>query len=151
MSGISKISSIPGSGARTTLKWDSVEQYGGWTSTNTEFTVPAAGFYFLTADLTALSPKSATPPPALQFSAMATEADGTGHEWFRSYNSTIVPGTYVTLSLRGIAYAGQGDRISLTASTRPGTGAWEISPGSHTSGQMNNVSAILIAPGATHY
>ncbi|GGP44081.1 hypothetical protein GCM10010214_16190 [Streptomyces abikoensis] len=60
-----------------------------------------------------------------------------------------VGGTYLTCSLRGEVVAANGDRLSLRAYTAPGTGSWEVSAGSRTSGQLNRFSAALIAPSST--
>ncbi|GAA0455905.1 hypothetical protein ABZ951_04420 [Streptomyces sp. NPDC046215] len=146
--GVSTVGAIPDDGAYVPLHWDTVEEAGGWLTDRWSFTAPAGGFYFLTADLTALSPKEASKRPALRFVAMSRTPEGEA-ELLRSYNSTIVPNTFVTCSLRGFVYVEQGSALFFKANAPAGTGAWEISPGSRTSGHLNRFSAVLVAPGTS--
>ncbi|WP_367132492.1 MULTISPECIES: hypothetical protein [Streptomyces] len=140
---------MPDSGAARTLRWDVVESSGGWTTTTDTFTVPTSGAYFVSADFTALSPKDVTKRPAVVLTAVVQSGQGE-KEWLRSYNSLVVPGTYLTCSLRGVVQAAKGDRISLRAFAIPGTGEWEVSAGSRTSSQLNRFAAVLIAPSITN-
>lgn len=148
-SGVSKIGKVEDTGAYKTLKWDAVEEYGGWASTNNEsFTVPASGVYFISADFTAVSPKDETRRPAIRLAVIA-QTDKDERELFRSYNSTLNPSVFITSSVRDCAYIDRGTRIISRVNTPAGTGAWDIATGSRTSTQLNRLSAILIAPGAT--
>ncbi|MFD4920999.1 hypothetical protein ACFWNE_06740 [Streptomyces goshikiensis] len=145
--GLSKISSIPGDGSYRTLKWDTSETFGAWTvSADEAFTTPQSGTYFVTADVTALVPAN---PTALRLVCISTSSTGAEREWLRSYNNTLIPRTYLTCSLRGLVYLAKGDRLSFRANTPPNTNPWEISSPARPSGQMNNFSAICIAPEAT--
>ncbi|MEV6673269.1 hypothetical protein [Streptomyces sp. NPDC051162] len=149
VTGLSKISSVADDGAYRALQWDTFEQYGGWSATGTQdFSVPASGFYFLSADFTALSPKDSSKRPALRFVAVNRRSQGES-ELLRSYNSTIVPNTYITCSLRGVTYMDKDSALIFRANAPAGTGAWEVSPGSRSSGQLNSFAAVLIAPNAS--
>ncbi|MFE9120881.1 hypothetical protein [Streptomyces sp. NPDC007172] len=147
---MSKISSIPDDGLYKPLKWDTADQYGGWNTADSEsFTVPATGTYFATASVTALVPADTSKAPALRLVCINQQVQGGEREWLRSYNTALVPSTYLTCSLRGLVFAAQGDRITLRANAPGRTGAWEISSGSRPSGQLNSASFTLMAPGAT--
>lgn len=149
VAGVSRVTGIPGDGTAVPLQWDTADWMGSWTSNNGQsYTVPISGFYYLTADFTALSPKDSPKTPALRLAAVNLTAAG-DREWFRANNPTVVPGTYVTVSLRGVGFAEAGDRLTLRASTAPGGGEWEVSAGSRTSAQLNRLSAVLIAPAAS--
>ncbi|MBF6056167.1 hypothetical protein GO002_30525 [Streptomyces eurocidicus] len=141
--GVSTVKNVPDTGGFKTLVWDAVESSGGWTNTPDTFTVPTTGTYFVTGDFTALSPKDITRRPALVLTVVAQTGQGE-KEWLRSYNSVIIPGTYLTCSLRGVVHATRGDRVSLRAFAVPGTGEWEVSAGSRTSSQLNHFSAVLL-------
>ncbi|MFK0295466.1 hypothetical protein ACIQU6_34045 [Streptomyces sp. NPDC090442] len=148
--GLNKISKIPDSDTYLPLRWDEVQAHGSWKSDDaTSFAVPASGYYAITADLVALSPKDTAAKPALRLLCVNIGTDRE-YEWIRNDCATMVPSTYVTCSLRGIGYADKGDRLSLRAAAPKGVGAWEVSPSPRPSTQLNRFSAVLIAPGATH-
>ncbi|MFE7313822.1 hypothetical protein ACFU7T_12045 [Streptomyces sp. NPDC057555] len=148
--GLNKISKIPDSDTYTSLKWDEVHTWGEWKSSDAQsFSVPVSGYYAITADVTALSPKDAGAKPAMRVLCLNIGPDQE-YEWIRADCATMVPGTYVTCSLRGIGYADKGNRISLRAAVPVGAGAWEVSPPTRPSTQLNRFAAVLIAPGATH-
>ncbi|MEU3351305.1 hypothetical protein [Streptomyces sp. NPDC037389] len=146
--GVSTIASVPDSGVFKTLKWDVIDEAGGWTTTADTFTVPTSGTYFVTANFTALSPRDTTRRPALHLT-LVTQTGQAEKEWLRSHNPIVVGGTYLTCSLRSELVAEKGDRISLRAYAAPGTGSWEVSAGSRTSPQLNRFSAVLMAPGTS--
>ncbi|GAA0579422.1 hypothetical protein [Streptomyces crystallinus] len=150
ISGLSKISGIPDDGTYKPLKWDSADQYGGWTTNDNEsFTVPTSGVYLASASVTALVPADISKGPAFRLVCVNQQVQGGEREWLRSYNLALVPSTYLTCSLRGPIFAVQGDRLTLRANTPARTGAWEISSGSRPSTQLNAASFTLVAPGAT--
>ncbi|MEU6959406.1 hypothetical protein [Streptomyces chrestomyceticus] len=147
--GLSKISKVPDSDTYLPLKWDMTQSWGGWgVNDSTAFAVPLSGYYAITAAVTALSPKGTGTKPVLRL--LCVNIGVREYEWFRADSNTMVPGTYVTCSLRGIGYADKGDRLSLRAAVPTGAGAWEVSPSPRPSTQLNHFSAVLIAPGATH-
>ncbi|MFI6685381.1 hypothetical protein [Streptomyces sp. NPDC050485] len=149
ISGLSKISSIPDDGIYKPLKWDSADQYGGWATNDSEsFTVPATGIYFTSASVTALVPTDVSKYPAFRLVCVNMQATGGEREWLRSYNTVLVPSTYLTSSMRGLVFATQGDRLTIRANAAARTGAWEVSSGTRPSGQLNSVTFTLIAPGA---
>ncbi|MFF4223181.1 hypothetical protein ACFYZH_09985 [Streptomyces abikoensis] len=146
--GLSKISNVNDDGAYRFLRWDTSDEFGGWVTNDFQaFAAPASGYYFLTANFTALSPKDTSNRPALRFVAVSQTPQGEV-ELLRSYNSTIVPNTYITCQLRGLVYLDKGNKLALKANVPAGTGPWEVSPGSRNSSQLNSFGAILISPNA---
>ncbi|MFI6052765.1 hypothetical protein ACIBCO_22120 [Streptomyces violascens] len=136
-----------------TVPWDTIEKSGGWaTNNNATFTFPASGYYYVTASLTVISP--ATPELAdtrLSFTAWCSTVDSERTEWLRSGNNTAVASIPLTCTLRGIAYAAQGQRLSFTVETRTAEAKpWTtptVQPGSPP---LSMFSAVLVSPGAMH-
>ncbi|QLE71119.1 hypothetical protein FGW37_05435 [Streptomyces rectiverticillatus] len=144
VAGATAVTSVPDNGTFKTLKWDSADWVGNWTSIGGEsYAVPVSGTYFITADVTALSPADISRRPALRLIAISQTNEGE-KELMRSYNSVIVPSTYLTCSLRGVVHLDKDSRISVRVGAVPTTGPWEVSAGSRTSAQLNRFTAFLI-------
>lgn len=144
VAGVSSAPNVPDNGSFKVLKWDTADWVGDWTSVGGEaYTVPVSGTYFVTADFTALSPADISKRPALRLITMSQDDRG-DRELLRSYNSVIVPNTYLTCTLRGLVYIEKGSRISARVGAVPTTGEWEVSAGSRTSAALNRFTAVLI-------
>ncbi|GAA2719210.1 hypothetical protein GCM10010315_36720 [Streptomyces luteosporeus] len=142
--GVSSVTSVPDNGTFKTLKWDVADWVGAWSSRRW------GGVH--RACYRQLLPRRRLHRPVAGGHQQAPSDTADRHEpkrprreeLLRSYNSLIVPTTYVTCSLRGLAYVEKGSRLSLRVGAVPTTGEWEVSAGSRSSAQLNRFSAVLV-------
>ncbi|MER7986973.1 hypothetical protein ABTY53_15470 [Streptomyces noursei] len=137
--------------SRVELKWDLWDfERQGWTSADMKrFRCPAAGTYFLSANLTFRPPPSMDGKRAAMVDVLIYSSGRDGSEstpLLKSLNNTKIIGSYLSVNTSGLAYLAEGDL--LYATTFGNGGAWAKVSSENKNWSMNAFSAIQIAPDA---